>query len=525
MNELEKAEDFIDKMDVLSNKIDYSFSKSFVYTLLGEINLKRHEYLEAEENFKWANYIFVNECALDNQNLIKKYINDNNRWLSKAYYLSGKYEDSINTVNRLRNKSTEDYILLIKNYKKLNDKEMLMKEYESFLNYTNMDNKFSLNILSESLKNKTKIMKAEKMANEYESLYTSTKSISEIGKKIISATKLDDVINVLYSHIKSVMDVDSILIGEVNNDTKEINYNWIMEKNVMVEPYKTDIYNRNSFSSWVVRNNEAILINDGLAKEEILKYKEKFISYSQGIDMNSLIICPISIGKNILGVISIQTIEKNKYTMYNLEVIKMFSSFIAIAMENWINIKKLEKVNHKLENLYKTDSLTGINNRYALDESLNKLFNELKKTKSSLSVVIVDIDRFKEYNDTYGHQEGDACIVKIANEINKHLVASGGKLFRYGGDEFLALIPYKSSKEVNIILEELRRDIILMKIKNGNNEKSKYVTCSFGFTTFIVDDDTNYERAFYLADTALYIAKAKGKNKVVFTSSEEILKN
>jgi len=234
-----------------------------------------------------------------------------------------------------------------------------------------------------------------------------------------------------------------------------------------------------------------------------------------GNTMNSMIIAPIMIKMDVLGIISVQSSDKFVYSEYDLEVINTLASFIGIAMKNWQSKQELLIMNEKLEELSKTDALTGVSNRHILSEVVEDIFSKDANKDHKISVVMIDIDHFKEYNDTYGHIDGDRCIIQIVNELRKELDTNGNRLFRYGGDEFAAIVPHIDELTLYNLLEEIRKNIIGLMIPNKKSKVSEYVTCSFGFTT-IKKGESDYQKAFYLADEALYKAKAGGKNQISY---------
>ena len=245
------------------------------------------------------------------------------------------------------------------------------------------------------------------------------------------------------------------------------------------------------------------------------KYKEEADTFVHGDAMDSMIICPIIYKNKVYGVINIQSSESYTYSESNLEVVKMLASFVAIAMKNWLDTKALKMANEKLKCLSNTDELTGISNRHLLSEKVDDLFKEKTDDNNMISVVMIDIDHFKEYNDTYGHNEGDRCIIRIVEVLKMYLDINENLLFRYGGDEFVAIIPYFSVEDVRLVLDKTKKSIEALKIENKQSKISEFVTCSFGYTT-VQRGQVEYQKSFYLADEALYIAKANGKNRIVF---------
>jgi len=313
------------------------------------------------------------------------------------------------------------------------------------------------------------------------------------------------------------MGFNSLALGMIGDGL--IEYKWVLEDNKRLEPFFVKVKNMNSFSSWVVRNKSAIRLNDMLTPEELKKYKEVPDIKWYGNKMDSMLIVPIQYKDEVLGIINLQSKEQYNYTEYDLEVITMLASFIGVAMKNWQGTYELREANEKLEELSKTDALTGISNRHILSEIVEDLFRGDVHKEEYISVVMIDIDHFKEYNDTYGHIDGDRCIISIVDVLRDYLDTGINRMFRYGGDEFVAIIPYLTSDEIEIKLEKARKSIEDLKIPNRKSKVSDFVTCSFGYT-IVQKGKKDYQRAFYLADEALYQAKANGKNTIAYVEDE-----
>lgn len=516
-----EARNFIEARQVIKECLDIANSINDLYGLassnniLGQIEKKVGNYDIAIELFKKADSIY-NQPILMNEDMVHLYIDENLREYANALHLSHKYHKSIEIIKTIRKITSNDYALLIKNSEALNLNKDANQYYKQYLEFTTDLRKNRIAKRIQNFRAKVEIIETEKKAKKYENMYRNIKSISEIGRKIISSENLDDTIEVIYNHIESIMSFDSIGIGKVDNETNILNYNWIFENDNRQEPFTVDIEDKNRLSSWVVRHKRAIKINEALTGKEVLKYKEKHIPFNKGVVVESMIICPIILNEEVFGIITVQSTEKFLYTEYDLEVVKMFAAFIAVAMKIWDNTLSLIQANEKLEMLSKTDALTGISNRHVLTVIVEELFIMNKNEDNKLSIVMVDIDHFKEFNDTYGHIEGDKCIIDVVNELKKFLDVGDNRLFRYGGDEFVAIVPHKSIDEVNKLLENTIIGIRNLKIENKNSKVSSYVTCSFGYTTIVKDNMIDYQKAFYLADQALYVAKANGKNQVAF---------
>ena len=158
----------------------------------------------------------------------------------------------------------------------------------------------------------------------------------------------------------------------------------------------------------------------------------------------------------------------------------------------------------------KEDALTRVYNRGAFDESLVKFVSLAEFMKEPFTLVLIDIDHFKDINDDYGHLAGDTVLQCAAREINLAFPRKNDFVARYGGDEFVALLP-DTEKQIAIKLA----DRLLDRFKNldGNFDKELLpVTCSIGFAVFNFECDETAEELFVRADQALYRAKEKGRN-------------
>lgn len=158
------------------------------------------------------------------------------------------------------------------------------------------------------------------------------------------------------------------------------------------------------------------------------------------------------------------------------------------------------------------DALTGAANRRGLEAAALALWRD-KDAATPVSVILFDIDRFKSYNDIYGHQAGDSCLKSIAASVAAELRTRGLELARYGGEEFLAILPNVEVREAREIAERLRRVIVALAIRHSGSGDLGYVSASFGVASAKLNEAT-FEALLSAADSALYAAKRDGRNRV-----------
>jgi diguanylate cyclase (GGDEF)-like protein len=193
-------------------------------------------------------------------------------------------------------------------------------------------------------------------------------------------------------------------------------------------------------------------------------------------------------------------------------ITKPFS--VAIAKARIRTHLELKRVRDRLESLSSLDGLTGIANRRRLDCLLAAQWRRAANTSDLFSILMVDIDQFKAFNDTYGHLEGDDCIRRVAAELSTCMEARRGTLARYGGEEFCAILPHTGLKDACAVAEELRKRIESLRLQHGGLASALTVTISLGVATCIASEKANPNALVAEADKALYEAKKSGRNRV-----------
>jgi diguanylate cyclase (GGDEF)-like protein len=180
--------------------------------------------------------------------------------------------------------------------------------------------------------------------------------------------------------------------------------------------------------------------------------------------------------------------------------------------------KKLRELASELESQTLVDGLTGIANRRRFDLHLDDEFRRAKRNTSPLSLIMIDVDYFKDYNDNYGHQHGDRCLVQIAGALSNVLNRSRDLVARYGGEEFTVVLPDTNGDGAMQIAEAMRAEIEGLHIEHAYSGVAKFVTVSLGISTIVPEHLSKTGTLIHAADRALYQAKRSGRNCVVMYS-------
>jgi two-component system cell cycle response regulator len=179
---------------------------------------------------------------------------------------------------------------------------------------------------------------------------------------------------------------------------------------------------------------------------------------------------------------------------------------------------ELTQLNEHLHEQSRTDPLTGLGNRLKLHEDLQALSDRAERYGHSNCLLLCDVDRFKAYNDRYGHQAGDAVLRRVSEAIGASC-RKGDAAYRYGGEEFLVILPEQTADGGAVFADRLRRRVADLEIGHELNGSEGRVTISVGVAAPEEGGATSLEELLAKADAALYDAKATGRNRVVATAS------
>ncbi|MGJ0376513.1 GGDEF domain-containing response regulator [Aliarcobacter cryaerophilus] len=191
-------------------------------------------------------------------------------------------------------------------------------------------------------------------------------------------------------------------------------------------------------------------------------------------------------------------------------ITKPFNKTITkLRLKNYLEMKIK---NDMLEKLSMYDGLTNIRNRRFFDETFEKTFNEIKRDKKSLAVLMIDIDFFKPYNDNYGHGQGDETLRKVAKALEKTIKRASDFVARYGGEEFVILLKDINKDGVEAVANNLLNAVRELKITHEFSKIENYVTVSIGASFYNSNSDVTKLELLLKADETLYNVKNSGRN-------------
>jgi len=251
----------------------------------------------------------------------------------------------------------------------------------------------------------------------------------------------------------------------------------------------------------VARTGEAVICNDTQNDKRFKTYR------FQEMDKRiwNMICIPLQVGDEVLGIVSLDN-KREGFTQEDLTKVKHLAGQVAIAVQN--------------AELYErsiTDGLTQLFIRRYFDDHLEQEMKRAARTESQMALLLFDIDHFKRFNDTYGHQVGDWVIQKVA-AVAKRCIRDGLDMAaRYGGEEFAIVMPDTDIDAAVRVAERLREAVAESFVYHEGNKLT--ITISLGCAVF-PDQANDKETLIQLADTALYASKHKGRNCTTAYSEE-----
>jgi len=341
---------------------------------------------------------------------------------------------------------------------------------------------------------------------EHENTIDLFSAFYEISKKLNSNLSFDEILDVLVNILKEIVAYDRISVSLLENSRNEAVIKRVIgQKDEFEENYRFSV--EEGLNGWVIRKNKPILVAD-LEKGDyfIPRYtvKEKSNHY-----LRSFVAAPINYGNSCFGVVSVECRKPNTYTDRHERLLSLLANNIGIALDR-------SMMYTELENLATTDGLTGVNNYRNFRRKLTEEMERAKRYNVKFSMLMLDIDKFKDFNDRYGHLVGDHILKNSANVI-KQSVRTIDFVARYGGEEFSVILVEADMDDAKLTAERIRKNIQDSAIEYNDGTYS--VTISIGISEY-TKDIKNEDELIGMADKALYQAKAEGRNRVVCHSRE-----
>jgi diguanylate cyclase (GGDEF)-like protein len=312
--------------------------------------------------------------------------------------------------------------------------------------------------------------------------------LNSVSKTAISSDDAEQMLAEIVGHIQKHFRFDHIGIGILDYATKEIEIR--AEAGTTAKEKGRKIAVTAGIIGRVARTGEAVMVH--LSEE----------SQPQGLlpSARSVLCIPITYGESLLGVLNVESELENAFSSEDRLVMNTLADLLATALHNSFVFQKLQQQSI-------TDGLTSIKTRRFFWEALSGEWKRASRSGRPFSVVLVDLDKFKEVNDTYGHMEGDLVLARVGRLLEQKCRQSN-VVARYGGDEFVILMPETSVEQAQILAERLR-----LWVATDPMLSEHHITGSFGVATFPVHG-FSAENIIRVADAGMYVSKKAGGDRV-----------
>jgi len=322
-------------------------------------------------------------------------------------------------------------------------------------------------------------------------------SISDTAKQISSVLHTDELLRVILRKTVDLLGSDRCAIFKVDHALNELfcidSAGYRAEETIKIGEESGLVGYAAQEGVFVSRKT----LNQDCAKRHIVDE-----------DTLNVILCqPIVHNNKTLAVISVGSVNTNLTDEQIMRLLSILANFGSVALTNTKLVDRMREQSIR-------DSLTWLYNHQYFQTHMEGALNSAKKAKEPLSLVMMDIDYFKHFNDTYGHQAGDFVLKKAAAILNSELRGSD-IVARYGGEEFVAILPRRTIEEAHSIAERIRK--VFAKTRFEFEEKDLNITLSAGVSAFKPsgEEDISKELLIKRADEALYKAKDEGRNRVI----------
>jgi len=348
----------------------------------------------------------------------------------------------------------------------------------------------------------------ERIRSDREESIRELETIKGIGEELTASLDPDRIIQVLHNRLTQLMTMDSLIIAFYLDEENELDVRYIIKDGRHLDPIRLSINPEESLTSWVVVYDQDLLLK---TRKESLGYSRAIHDSTEAdFSYESHLYVRLKIEGRIIGVLTVKAYEKASYKERHLKVLQALAGFIAIALSNSNAHQSLVMANEQIAYMATHDPLTSLPNRMKIMDRLNQELNRSRRYRKALAILFIDLDGFKDINDTYGHQAGDSVLKTIAERLSSGIRATDA-VGRLAGDEFLVILTDNCTREIGIQLAENLRNLLSEKIV-FRDEKMK-VTASVGLAFYPADGETP-ETLVNAADQAMYQAKSEGKNRI-----------
>jgi diguanylate cyclase (GGDEF)-like protein/PAS domain S-box-containing protein len=323
----------------------------------------------------------------------------------------------------------------------------------------------------------------------------------EIGKAITSTLKIDALLELIYTQLSKVIRCEAYFVALYLPETHQMDIRILYDEG---KRYPSSIVDASEgLSSWIVENKKPLLIQD--LRKEMDTLSMKPIMVGEKKLSRSWLGVPLLTENNLIGLLAVASYKPYMFDNTDKLLMEQIGQQAVLSIQN---ARHYEEVTRQA----KLDSLTGVSNHNHFIEILYQEADVSLSAQSPLSLIMLDIDHFKLYNDTYGHTIGDQVLRLTVQAMESHIKKTDN-IGRWGGEEFGIVLPNATTTQANMVANRIRRTLSELPLFNVEGNTIPKPTISQGIAT-IPEHTSDVDELVVIADRALYRAKAKGRDQV-----------
>ncbi|MBV9389010.1 MAG: diguanylate cyclase [Chroococcidiopsidaceae cyanobacterium CP_BM_ER_R8_30] len=334
-----------------------------------------------------------------------------------------------------------------------------------------------------------------------------------VTQQIRRSLNLDEILNTTVVEVQQCLQADRVVVFRYKSDGKSV---------VVAESVATGwnpILGMAAYENWFKEGISPYTLINPIVIHDIQQrvLPSQVIEFVERQQVKSALAAPIFLDNNLLlGALAVhQCSGLRQWQPFEVELLEQVAIQLAIAIQQSTLYQQLEQANLELQRQAIIDSLTQVANRRRFDEYLDREWRRLAREQAPLSLILCDLDFFKLYNDTYGHQAGDKCLQQIAQALELSVRRPTDLVARYGGEEFAIILPDTDDAGAVCVAERIRSEVKSLAIAHAN---SQHVTISLGIASALPCLGASIEKLIAAADRALYQAKEQGRDHTIVGS-------
>ncbi len=345
--------------------------------------------------------------------------------------------------------------------------------------------------------------------------------IQVITYRIRQTLDLNQILETTVDEIRHFLDVDRVLIYRCNPDKS-----CVVIAEAVAHPWSSTLGFKMPESCFFELETDLFYQGYVEAIDDVNEATLQPCHYQVLIDLQvrAQLMVPLWQGEALWGMMVVHQCRSPRvWQSLDRGCLMQLSVQVEIAIHQSELYRQLEQMNQELEQLATQDGLTQIANRRTFNRVLEREWERMQRDQQPLSLLLIDVDHFKPYNDHYGHQAGDHCLYQVAQVLQQSAQRPADLVARYGGEEFAILLPQTDAKGAVEVAQSIQSLLYTLGIEHRYSPISRQVTVSIGLSTVVPQASLSVDQWVYQTDQALYAAKAQGRNRYVQTQMDTML--